>query len=370
MNTPEQTCELTEKERRLVKRAGLLSRLVIPGVVTSLILPFLWLLLVMIGDIAHGAGMKPLGLWTFVILEVFCFILFGYGYIRLVCLLRGKKWRALAEKANTNQNYVENAAAVSTATGTAAAGRLMEMSDNQTVSNLGTATKVVGSVGTALLLSKQMKILRANIDAVAERCGIKRLSVKKCRAAVMLTAGLLLIGAYLLCYKQGDAEIEERAEVMSAAMGKIETVFRQDYDVTKSDLKDPMASSFRIRCDSKKVPGAYVTMNFNKAGVIYDITHSVDLLADKTPEENLKLFQEFLYETDRLLASAKVEMSIPELRSQLTIPEAFKEEFLSGAGQEDARVSDRDKEVSRSCSFRVGQSDLSPSYFYYGVTYQ
>ena len=221
--------QLTEREKKRIQRYCMYPKIAATALIMSFVACLLMLPLQMINDIAfHQKEFQPAGIYTVIALTVIELAIFCYCAFAPRFGMQGKQWKELQGRLAVAQTNKDRSAEVAGVLATQAAGRLLKNSDNDLARNLGGAAEVASAVGALATAADVLAETSSNAEAMANAYGVTIPSVKKQIMALAVLPVIVLLGAYIPQFVQGNNELQARkaaaAEQLAIAQDALEPV--------------------------------------------------------------------------------------------------------------------------------------------------
>lgn len=334
---------LTKKEERMLRKYYSRTMTCLAFLVMILVGCALWVVSVMIADIALNSTEKnDLCMYGFLAITAVYMVAFAYHLGSIQFGMRGEKWAALVAKARvavTEKDYSGEASAAIALTGL---GRLMDRSEDDRIRQGGAAAQVAGGVAAGALVFGLMSQARGNIRKVAQALGVKLPSGKKEVFVIVAVPLLLIIGTNIPHYMRAIEHTTQAKQLASAAVEKVETALEQTCTYVYWD--DPMENyqdyGYTVRGyvkDSGEPNNTYLAAEVDNEGYVSQVIYNYEVDVSLTKEENLSIALQNFAALHQALQKAEVAFRSENLLWDQPLPQDFQELFTEKSYYEEFR---------------------------------
>ena len=299
---------MNDKNKKLIIMYYKLLKISIPCLVMVFLAGVIWLLLVMIDDIAleNAKSTAPYmpGLYIFLGLAIFNLFMFAYSTLRVRFGISGKRWKEIISQLpniNSNMNLYNEEAVI--AMGTMAAGRLMANTDNKTVANVGKGMQAVGAIEAINVANNQVGSMLRHVLQVAERCNIILPSMKMWIALIIIfpffALNIAYIPRFIESYNNKQEEIVRIQNIENQISSYLETYFER---VRVDNPEERIMDSYNIIGYMKNDKDEYMNIEITPEGSIKEIHYYSNVNVNDSKEANIQSFNEFIKNATKLLA--------------------------------------------------------------------
>lgn len=330
-----------------------------------------WLLLVMIDDIGFdGGGSGAIAtLPAIFIIALTYIILFGCAMLVPKVIMAGRDWERILDKKEVHQQQFDGTKAAM-AVSLTAAGRLMNRSDNETVSDLGDLAQVAGGLEAAAAAGQMAAVMGQNARAVAQEFKIPVPTFKKQKWAVFLLPLIILPMVFVPQIFRSSEAKQQKNDRAAQTMQQLENAFTQDGVLcVSSGVGQSMRDWYDFTVHREEDPqDYYFKVSFNAESEIYDLTFHVYPDQTKTAEENLSEFLEYVEQNVQTLKKSGVAVNIPEWEKHTQPLPELTQQYLEGKGKVDYFKSIDIEDVKITFSYNCKDATPSnPAYLYFTI---
>lgn len=358
---------MTDKSKKTIIKYYKLLKISIPCLVMGFGVGVIWLLLVMIDNIALGnakssAPYMP-GLYIYLGLAIFNLFMFAYSALRVRFGLNGKKWKEIiGELPNINRKVDYYNKEAITAVGTMAAGRLMKNADYKTVANIGKGMQAVGAIETINVSNKQIGSMLGHVLQVAEHCNIKLPSMKKWIALIIIFPFIALNIAYIPRFIESSNNKQEEIIRIQKIENQISSYFETYFKrVRVNNPEERIMDSYFITGYMENDKDEYVNVEITPEGNVKKISYHSNVNGNESKEGNIQTFNEFIKNATELLEKSKTNTN---LTSITIIPEEAIKEYMEK--DEEFFTSGNIDNFEYTFSYKFDSYDNKP-YFYFTI---
>lgn len=349
---------INEKEKKQIQRYCIYPKIALVALIFAFVQCVIILPLEMVDDLVfHHKGFQPTGLFAALGFVAVYVIIFCYCTLCPQFGMRGKRWKELQNKLNVGQTDTDYSAQVASTLAMQASGRLMKKSDNETARHIGGALEVASAVSAVSTAAAVLSGTNANAEAMASAYGVAVPNIKKQLIAFAILPILILIGVYIPQYMQGNQEMQEKiafsAEQISVVKNALspicEYVYADDPNESYRDFGYHVIGYLRER--ERGVQASYVYIDFDESGVITDVFYWEEIDVNASLEDNLNQIERDFEVLQAPLGNLNVSALNSELLALHSLPDQFKEAFLTGTLYESIRIYEGDAPIRILCSF-------------------
>lgn len=349
---------INDKEKKQIQRYCIYPKIALVALFFAFVQCMIILPLEMMDDLVfHHKGYQPAGFFTALGFVAVYLIVFCYCALRPKFGMRGKQWKELQNKLNVGQTDTDYSAQVARTLAMQGSGRLLKKSDNETAKHIGGALEVAGAVSAVSTAADVLSETAVNAEAMASAYGVSVPNTKKQLIAFAILPILIVIGVYIPQYMQGSQEMQKN---ISSAAEQIRVVKKALSPICEYVYLDDPNESYRdsgyhvignLREPGPGVQASYVYINFDESGVITDVSYLEEIDVNASLEDNLNQIERDFEALQAPLENLNVLTLNPELLALHTLPDRFKEAFLTGTIYESIRIYEGDAPVRISYSF-------------------
>ena len=325
---------LTTKQKQLLRRAVLYPSMVITEMFVCFLLPFLWLLLIMIDDLVlQGQELFTVGFYAMpVLVFILLIILMGQGlYIQRAT--RKEYWMEMVKMAKGKLEDPET-------------NMLLEKAANVGFLTASLMTPEGFYAGTRMVaearLLKRMKAIR---NTAIQMCILFREKIPNripyILVLVLVPAGIMLslYGVrYVDIIQTNRADAQRTAQVIYHIEDIFETtcadIYAQD-PLEKFDRDGYTISADLYEEDMITYESSEIELSVNNEGQIQSVDYRLGVNVLDTKENNLTRMQQELDLLYSLLMETKVEMTSPNYYVKPYFPQEIIDKFMSHSYYED-----------------------------------
>lgn len=354
---------LTNKQRKLLKRAVIYSTCVRTQAIIAFALPFLWMFLIFIDNVVlDGQDFFTFGFWLMPVLELIdlAFLLVQGLYIRFA--VRSKEWNDIVEKANITLQEPKTDELLIKAV---SAGVLSAALAND---NVGAEFRMDATVR----LFKEMQAIR---HMAMKMCVIFRERIPNrihYVLAIVLIPTLVLTGTYVYRYidilttnsydsKIAAASVYQAKEALEQGCQKVYIDDPlKDFDSNGYEVSGYLYENDTISNDS------YIMIKIDNEGIITDVDYIFGVDVNDTKEANLERIQVELDKLHEMLMDSDLDAKTDYLTEKPYFPEETIEDFMNHSYYE--RMTSRFKgyfQVGYITSEKAEHDSNDDSYFYF-----
>ena len=335
----------TEQEKKRIQRYCTYPKIAAVALVMAFVACLLMLPLQMVNDIAfHQKAFQPAGMYTAIALTVIELVIFCYCALAPRFGMQGKQWKELQGRlvvAQTNKDRSAEVAGVLTAQAT---GRLLKNSDKDVARNLGGAAEIAGAVGAVATAADVLAETSSNAEAMADAYGIAIPSARKQVIALVVVPVIVLLGAYIPQFIQGNNELQVRkaadAEQLAIAQDALEPMCE------RVAADDPYESyhdyGYRIigylRDNDLGAQAAYVYLSFDADGMLTDVDYTSQIDPKASLADNLARTEQDIATLCAPLNGLDISVATPDLLAPCSLSDGFKQAFLTGSPYEEISI--------------------------------
>ena len=333
------TPALSEKETRMIRRYCVCPRLAMVALIMAFALAVPFLLGFMIGDLVfYGEGdLRFIGLGIYVALVIILLAVFCYCALAPKFGMRGRHWKALAERLRVRQAEEDRATGAAGAVALGAAGRLLGHSDNGAAQALGGAATVTGAIASVAVTADAMAEIGSNARTMAEAYDVLVPDTKRATAsmvAVPLLGMAIAFGAQYVSaaesFRDCQAAAAEQVELLSDAFEDDGLRAHTVGDPIEAYSDDGYAVYGFLSGDRPTDDGRYVRIDLDKTGLVTDVWYSHLIDREKSLEENLAQAKQDFAELGEALSASGARAEVSELLTTHELSEEFCRQFLTG----------------------------------------
>lgn len=344
---------LTQEEAKLVKTyytLSFISVLCIPGIFA---LAGVWLVMCMLGDLVfHGQGLWIAGMVIWLVLTFVLVVLACYGRLRVVFGMRKDAWKAIVQKAQVAQSDKTYRAELFGGIGTAAAGRMMQQSDNPDVAGAGQVAEVVGDAVAMGAFAAGSAVMGNNAKSVARAFGIQLPKLWKFALLVIVLPLIVLVIAYIPSFVSSSNITQASQERAAQPVYDLEKAFEEG--CASVIANDPLADGYDERgytvygnlYEYEDERDSHISVTVGNDGLVHEVTYSLSFDYDESLAANLKQAKADFAKLHEMLAACDVEYVSNKIADFDAIPAKFEKAFLAGSPYEGVGVTmsdDRDE---------------------------
>lgn len=332
---------LNASDAKLVKRCYLLPKVAWYSLAALFPTGALAILLVMVDNIALGSSGfgAAQSVIMFALMAAEGATCIGCG-IAVRRAFGNKRWRQLEQDA-IGQNTPTNAnAAMVGGIGTAAAGRLVGMLNDDDLDALGAGLEMAGGAAAAYGFFETMSRMSKAAAAVAHANGMALPNLGATRAAViglpLLVLTLAFVPRFIDSAAQSSTSQEAAAHIMDVFDAALAPVC--SYTMPDEPLEHRQDSGYRVSGNITDDEGdiiASVSIETDELGVVDGVVYNADVDVTLTPEENLAAAEDAFARFHAAIAgvdleSKGIELADTGLINAPVLPEEFSQAFLAG----------------------------------------
>lgn len=350
--------QLSEQEAKRIQRYCTYSKIAAAALVMAFVACLLMLPLQMINDIAfHQKEFQPAGIYTAIALTAIELAIFCYCALAPRFGMQGKQWKELQNRLAVAQTNKDRSAEVAGVLAAQAAGRLLKGSDNDAARNLGGAAEIAGAVGAVATAADVLAETSSNAEAMANAYGVAIPSAKKQIIALIAVPAIVLLGAYIPQFVQGNSELQARkaiaAEQLAIAQNALEPVCE------RIAADDPYESyhdyGYRIigylRDNELDAQAAYVYLTFDADGMLTDVDYTSQIDPKASLADNLARVEQDIATLCEPLNGLDISVATPSLLTPCSLPDEFKQAFLAGSLYEEISIKTEDEPIKSYYTF-------------------
>ena len=349
---------ISEKEKKRIQRYCIYPKIALTALIMAFVLCLEIIPLEMIDDLVfHNKGFQPRGMYIAITMVVINVMIFCYCTLRPRFGMRGKEWKNLQTRLNVDQTETDRSAQIAGTIAMQSSGRLLRKSDSDAAKNIGGAMEAAAAVEAVATAAEILAETGNNAEVMAEAYRVPIPNIKKRLIAFAILPVMLLIGAYIPQYMEGNQEKQKNIEIATERIDKVKAametvcvyVSADDPKETYKDYGYHVIGNLRQR--EKGVPASYVYITLDEKGVIKDVHYTEELDIHKSLEENLNRIEKDFEILHGPLENRDVAVVNPKLLTLYKMPDEFKEAFLAGSLYESIHIHTDDAPVQVSCSF-------------------
>lgn len=366
---------LTEKEEKLIKKYCLFPKIAIAAIATTFVLCGVWLILVMIDDIAFNSkSFYEVGLYTFLGFVIIYIIIFCYSMLSAKIGMTKKAWRDIVERlavAQTNKDYsVQTAGAL----GLGAAGRLLSRHGNDIGKMIGEGLETAGAIGAVGTAAEMGTEMYSNAKRVAQAYRVEVPKAKRYIIPLVIIPLLVMIAIYIPEYAKSFRVNQSEKQIAAEAVYKLQSALEErcayvSIDDPNENYQDYGYSVYGYLYDLDGSDNSYVSVKVGNDGIINEIMYHVDVDIHKRQEENIVKAKADIKRLHDLLAESDMETLSSDIYNTYTLSDEFVAKFKEGSyydeinlaedGQDSARIY-----ISYSTEPEEEYDEYSRSYIY------
>ena len=330
---------LDKKDLRRIKRYCVFPTLAIVSLIMAFVLGGLLILGEMIHDLVfcgEGAFGPAAGIILFAVLAFINLAIFGSCAIATKIGMNGKQWKAIVEGLRIQQTTKNHSAEFASTIGLSATGHMMSSSDNEFTQGLGSAAELAGDIATAAVTVEALAEIGGNANAVAKAYGVKVPKIGRLLVAMIAVPIIIMLVFYIaqcvtatqIMQKNQDiaaAQISRLSEALEATGASVESI----PDPSESYSDDGYSVYAYLSGEMWSADGRYVSVDFDKTGVITDVWYEECIDTDKSMSENLAQAQKDFDKLGEALSSTTVKTKTSALLTEHTLSAEFREQFLA-----------------------------------------
>lgn len=363
---------LNEQEKRLIKRYCIMPALASTFLTMALLIGGVWILLVMIGDLALHGSFYGIGLYVYLGIAAAYTIAFCICFLVPRIGMKKNKWKQIVEKAQVEMSNKDYSSKIAFALGTKAVGTLLDMTDNPKAEAAGDVFDAVSAISSVSTVVQMTNEIGRNAKAVAAVFGIKIPKAKKYIAAVVLLPIILLPAVYIPHFVQSKQNSDSEIAIASKSVYELQKALEKDCDNVYID--DPKE---KYNSDGYKVSGylypsdsdnkSYVSVEVGNDGIISDIRYSVDVDISKSKEENLERAKLDILKLNVMINDSGVKAKSYNMLDECSIPEEFVTQFKEGSYYEKINIEKDGISINYMTDSQEEYDEYSSSYIYYVI---
>lgn len=366
---------VTEKEIRTIKKYYRWPATAVAFLGSGVLELLYWAFLQMIGSIVfHQRGGDDLTFYAGLAVSLLCLFLFLFQMISMIWGVKGKKWRAIVEKAQAQVSQSDYTSTLLAANGAIAAGRLMSHSKEKKVQTAGQVASTIGGVVSLFVIAAMLLEIRKNAKTVAQLVGVKLPGAVVQVLLIVFVPFLLLSALAIPGYLQSARQIRSAMDVACVTVQELEATFETACDSTYANDPheqyreygyDVSGSFYHEEGDLE----SYIRVTVNNEGVVDEVAYCMDIDVNLSKQENLERCEADMARLNRMLLSADVAFAGENLHKTHTLDADFVEQFQSSSYYEDFRIRDDDAGMyfSYSTDSEEDYNRYSSSYIYVTV---
>lgn len=350
--------QLTEQEKKRIQRYCVYPKIAAVALVMAFVACLLMLPLQMINDIAfHQKEFQPAGIYTAIALTAIELAIFCYCALAPRFGMQGKQWKELQGRLTVAQSNKDRSAEVAGVFATQAAGRLLKDSDSDAMRNLGDAAEIAGAVGAVATAADVLAETSSNAEAMAAAYGIAIPSAKKQIIALVVVPVIVLLGAYIPQFVQGNSELQARKAAAAEQLGIAQNALEPVCERVAAD--DPYESyhdyGYRIigylRDNDLGVQAAYVYLTFDADGMLTGVDYTSQIDPEASLEDNLARAEQDIATLYAPLNGLDISVATPSLLAPYNLSDEFKQAFLAGSLYEEISIRKEDESIKSYYTF-------------------
>lgn len=366
---------VTEKEIRTIKKYYRWPATAVAFLGSGVLELLYWVFLQMIGSIVfHQRGGDDLTFYAGLAVSLLCLFLFLFQMISMIWGVKGKKWRAIVEKAQAQVSQSDYTSTLLAANGAIAAGRLMSHSKEKKVQTAGQVASTIGGVVSLFVIAAMLLEIRKNAKTVAQLVGVKLPGAVVQVLLIVFVPFLLLSALAVPGYLQSTRQIRSAMDAACVTVQELETTFDMACDSTYAN--DPHEQYWEYGYD---VSGSfyhkegdlesYIRVTVNNEGVVDEVAYCMDIDVSLSKQENLERCEADMARLNQMLLSADVVFASKNLNDVHTLNTDFVEQFQSASYYKEFRIRDDDAGMyfSYSTDSEEDYNRYSSSYIYVTV---
>lgn len=350
--------QLSEQEKKRIQRYCIYPKIAATALVMAFVACLLMLPLQMINDIAlHQKEFQPAGIYTAIALTAIELAIFCYCALAPRFGMQGKQWKELQGRLTVAQSNKDRSAEVAGVFATQAAGRLLKDSDSDAMRNLGDAAEIAGAVGAVATAADVLAETSSNAEAMAAAYGIAIPSAKKQIIALIAVPVIVLLGAYIPQFVQGNSELQARKAAAAEQLGIAQNALEPVCERVAAD--DPYESyhdyGYRIigylRDNDLGVQAAYVYLTFDADGMLTGVDYTSQIDPEASLEDNLARAEQDIATLYAPLNGLDISVATPSLLAPYNLSDEFKQAFLAGSLYEEISIRKEDESIKSYYTF-------------------
>ena len=361
--------QLTEQEKKRIQRYCVYPKIAAVALVMAFVACLLMLPLQMINDIAfHQKEFQPAGIYTAIALTAIELAIFCYCALAPRFGMQGKQWKELQGRLTVAQSNKDRSAEVAGVFATQAAGRLLKDSDSDAMRNLGDAAEIAGAVGAVATAADVLAETSSNAEAMAAAYGVVIPSAKKQIIALVVVPVIVLLGAYIPQFVQGNSELQARKAAAAEQLGIAQNALEPVCERVAAD--DPYESyhdyGYRIigylRDNDLGVQAAYVYLTFDADGMLTGVDYTSQIDPEASFEDNLARAEQDIATLCAPLNGLDISAAAPGLLTPCSLSDEFKQAFLAGSLYEEISIKTEDDSIKSYYTFDTDPKDEFDEY--------
>lgn len=363
-----------EQEKKLIQRYCLWPKLAVASLLVAVFIGALWLILVMIGDLAmDAAGFYALGLYVYLGIALVYTVLFCVFFLTVRLGMRKQPWQNILQKAKTVLETKDYSGELAAIFGSRAAGNLLRYADNDRANQAGDALQAAAAIGTVVTVSAMMNELSRNAKGVARLCGVP---LKKTAAYVwplVCIPIVLLIGVYIPHFVSSKQFAMQQAQTASVAVYQLKETLETDcaYVMIEDPLEEYRSDGYRVSgylYDWDQEQNSRIIVIIDNDGKVDEVTYMLDVDIARDKQDTIRRLRTDLSQLNALLLQSGLEARSPWLVAVHTMPEDFLTQFANTSYYEPIDFMTIDHiTVSYETESEEDYDEYSASYVYYAL---
>lgn len=373
---------LNEREIKKIRQRIIYPCIGIASVCIAMGIGILWILLVMLDDLAFKTkSFYDIGLYVYLGIVILFMIVFIYTFS---CCRFGKKnrkeWEEIVDKANvqlSNKDYTSQTAA---SVGLMASGRLMKHSSNEKIKGLGSVSEIAGGAAAIATVSSMGMEMHRNAIKVAKAFDLEIPKVKKYILCIVFIPMILLTLVYIPEYRNALMVRQEYSTQASKNIYSIrdalnEGCFEVDYDDPFEEDGEYYDVYGYLNAKSSETEDVYIHIDCDDLGNITGVSYYADIDMTKTMQENLDSIEADFTQLNTLLQNSNAKALDSLCLTDYQFSDEFREQFLNGSYyQKIDLISKHYEHASSYDCFETDSEeefdDYSNPYVYHSITYK
>ena len=361
--------QLTEQEKKRIQRYCTYPKIAAAALVMSFVACLLMLPLQMVNDIAfHQKEFQAAGIYTAIALTAIELAIFCYCALAPRFGMQGKQWKELQSRLAVAQTNKDRSAGVAGVLAAQAAGRLLKDSDNDVARNLGGGAEIAGAVGAVATAADVLAETSSNAEAMAAAYGVEIPSAKKQIITLIAVPVIVLLGAYIPQFVQGNSELQARKAAAAEQLAITQDALEPVCERIVAD--DPYESyhdyGYRIigylRDNDLGSQAAYVYLSFDADGTLTDVDYTSQIDPEANFEDNLARVEQDIATLCAPLNGLDISVAAPGLLMPCSLSDDFKQAFLAGSLYEGISIKTEDKSIKSYYTFETDPEDEFDEY--------
>lgn len=344
---------LSEREKKQIQKYCLLPKIAVASILMALAMCGVWLVLVMIDDIAfYNKTFYEPGMYAFIAFVILYMVLFAYALLVPKIGMSKAGWKELVNRLSVYQTDNDYSAQVAGAAGLGAAGRFLSCHGKGTAKKIGKGLEVAGAVDSVGVIAQMGYEMHANARAVADAFGVEPPKAKKYILPLALIPPLLLISMYVPEYGDSIRSAKNERQVAAESVYALQESFARECAYVSID--DPAERyqdyGYSVRgylYDLDEEEQSYLSARVGSDGAITEVTYYVDINIRKSKEENRQRAVMDITRLHSLLKKSGVAASSADLLDTYTLSDEFTEAFAKGSYYEEVRMSEDGPDQAR-----------------------